>query len=163
MLECSQGSAKRRAPGSVNFAPAVAYHVCLGLPYTHPGARLFAEPCTLSDDEKEGKAVNQCEYFCFCCFTSLHRIHFNETSAVDAWVSCALKDTFAREEILQILSNFRFRATNSRLSPLKTNDARVRMAGSEFLKPWKELLPALSYLFSFIIHSSFHPRSQYHA
>ena len=76
-----QGSAKRRAPGSVNFAPAVTYHVCLGLPFTHPGAHLFAEPCTLSDDEKEGKAVNQCEYFCFCCFTSLHRIHFNQASA----------------------------------------------------------------------------------
>ena len=27
-----QGSAKRRAPGLVNFIPALAYHFCLALP-----------------------------------------------------------------------------------------------------------------------------------
>ena len=53
-----QGSAKRRAPGLVNFGelfvlvnfvPAVAYHFCLALPaaFTQPGARLLAEPCSV--------------------------------------------------------------------------------------------------------------------
>ena len=34
----------------VNFVTAVAYHVCLALPaaFTQPGARLLAEPCTVS-------------------------------------------------------------------------------------------------------------------
>ena len=43
-----QGSSKRRAPGLVNFVPAVAYHFCLNLPaaFSQPGARLILEPCT---------------------------------------------------------------------------------------------------------------------
>ena len=42
-----QGSSNRRAPGFVNFVPAVAYHFCLNLPaaFTQPGARLLVEPC----------------------------------------------------------------------------------------------------------------------
>ena len=43
-----QGSAKRWAPGLVNFVSAVAYHFCLGLPaaFTQPGARLLQKPFT---------------------------------------------------------------------------------------------------------------------
>ena len=43
-----QGSTNRRAPGLVNFVPALAYHFCLNLSaaFTQPGARLLVEPCT---------------------------------------------------------------------------------------------------------------------
>ena len=43
-----QDSTNRRAPGLVNFVPALAYHFCLNLPaaFTQPGARLLVEPCT---------------------------------------------------------------------------------------------------------------------
>ena len=43
-----QGSAKRRAPGLVNFITAVAYHFCLSLPaaFTQPGSHILAEPCS---------------------------------------------------------------------------------------------------------------------
>ena len=42
-----RGSAVRRASGLMNFAAAVAYHFCLGLPtaLTQPWAHLLAEPC----------------------------------------------------------------------------------------------------------------------
>ena len=42
-----QGSINRRAPGSVNFVLALAYHFWLNLPaaFTQPGARLLVEPC----------------------------------------------------------------------------------------------------------------------
>ena len=42
-----QGLAKRRSPGLVNFAAAVAYHFYLALPaaFTQPGEHLLAEPC----------------------------------------------------------------------------------------------------------------------
>ena len=42
-----QSSAKRQAPGSVNFAHALAYLFCLALPaaFTQPGDHLLAEPC----------------------------------------------------------------------------------------------------------------------
>ena len=45
-----QGSTNRRAPGLVNFVPALAYHFCLNLPaaFTQPGARLLVEPCSMS-------------------------------------------------------------------------------------------------------------------
>ena len=45
-----QGSAKRRAPGLVNFIPAVAYHFCLALPavFAQPGALVSAELCAPS-------------------------------------------------------------------------------------------------------------------
>ena len=41
-----QGSAKRRSPGLVNIAAAVAYHFCLALPaaFTQPGGRLKPSP-----------------------------------------------------------------------------------------------------------------------
>ena len=44
-----QGSAKRWAPGLVNFVNALAYHICLALPaaFTEIGAFILAEPCTL--------------------------------------------------------------------------------------------------------------------
>ena len=40
-----KGLAKRRAPGLVNFVPAVAYPFCLALPaaFTQPGDRLLAD------------------------------------------------------------------------------------------------------------------------
>ena len=43
-----QSSTNRRAPGLVNFVPALAYYFCLNLPaaFTQPGARLLVEPCT---------------------------------------------------------------------------------------------------------------------
>ena len=49
LLGCLQGSTNRRAPGLVNFVPALAYHFCFNLPaaFTQPGARLLVEPCTL--------------------------------------------------------------------------------------------------------------------
>ena len=42
-----QGSTNRRAPGLVNFDPALAYHFCLNLPaaFTQPGAHLLVEHC----------------------------------------------------------------------------------------------------------------------
>ena len=42
-----QGSAKRRAPGFVNFVPAVVHHFCPAFPaaFSQPGARLLAEHC----------------------------------------------------------------------------------------------------------------------
>ena len=45
-----QRSAKRRAPGLVNFVPAVAYHFCLALPaaFMQPGARLLAKKPSIS-------------------------------------------------------------------------------------------------------------------
>ena len=47
MQQCSyiQGSAKRLAPGLVNFVPAVAFQLPPGLlaACMHPGARLLAE------------------------------------------------------------------------------------------------------------------------
>ena len=41
-----QGSANPRAPGLVNFVPAVAYHFCLNLPkkFSQPGVRGLADP-----------------------------------------------------------------------------------------------------------------------
>ena len=44
-----QGSSNRRAPGFVNFVPAVAYHFYLNFPaaFTQPGTRLLEEPCTV--------------------------------------------------------------------------------------------------------------------
>ena len=44
------GSAKKRSPGLVNFAGAVAYHFCLAFPaaFTQPGAHHLAEPCITS-------------------------------------------------------------------------------------------------------------------
>ena len=44
-----QGSTNRRAPGLVNFVPALAHHFCLNLPsaFTQPGACLLVEPCTV--------------------------------------------------------------------------------------------------------------------
>ena len=43
-----QGSINRRAPGSVNFVLALAYHFWLNLPaaFTQPGACPLVEPCT---------------------------------------------------------------------------------------------------------------------
>ena len=37
-----------RAPGLVNFLPAVVYHFCLSLPekFSQPGSHVFAQPCT---------------------------------------------------------------------------------------------------------------------
>ena len=48
-LPIIQGSANRWAAGLVNFVPAVAYHFNLGLAeaFSQPGARLFANICTL--------------------------------------------------------------------------------------------------------------------
>ena len=48
-MDNMQGSAKWRAPGSVNFVPAVPYHFCLALPaaFTQPGDHLLAEPCII--------------------------------------------------------------------------------------------------------------------
>ena len=42
-----QGSANPRAPGLVNFVPAVAYHFCLNLPekFSQPGVHGLADPC----------------------------------------------------------------------------------------------------------------------
>ena len=42
-----RGSTVRQASGLMNFAAAVAYHFCLGLPtaLTQPWAHLLAEPC----------------------------------------------------------------------------------------------------------------------
>ena len=47
-----QGSSIKRAPGWVNFVPAVAYHFCLNLPapFSQPGARLILEPCTVNNN-----------------------------------------------------------------------------------------------------------------
>ena len=47
-----QGSTNRRAPGLVNFVPALAHHFCLNLPaaFTQPGARLLVEPCSRVPD-----------------------------------------------------------------------------------------------------------------
>ena len=44
-----QGWAKMRAPGLVDFVPAVANHFCLNLPrkFSQPWAHFLAQPCTL--------------------------------------------------------------------------------------------------------------------
>ena len=46
-----QSTAKRWAPGFVNFVVAVAYHFCLALPvaFTQPSARLLADALYLAD------------------------------------------------------------------------------------------------------------------
>ena len=62
-----QGSAKRRAPGLVNFVPAVAYHFFIGLPaaFTQPGTLLFhgsakRRGCLLSYSQAEpGRELTQ--------------------------------------------------------------------------------------------------------
>ena len=51
----THGSARGLRPSSVNFVPAVAYHICPSLPaaFTQPGPKPLAEPCRWTEIVKQ--------------------------------------------------------------------------------------------------------------
>ena len=57
-------TAERRAPGLVNFVPAIAYHICLEFhaALTQPGAHILAEPRYWMKDMDNGHHLTISEF-----------------------------------------------------------------------------------------------------